>query len=94
MELEEILSAEERAHLDFAALADFWQSLIGAGIRSHARNVRRELAFTARFSPAELPGHKIGDLADDEFVVWSRARRIWPCCCRKKSGWLISRPTK
>jgi len=69
MELEATLSAEEIAHLDFAALADFWQSPIGTAIRAQAQNVRRELAFTARFAAAELPGNIACGLDDGEFIV-------------------------
>ncbi|MSU59243.1 MAG: hypothetical protein EXS35_13930 [Pedosphaera sp.] len=67
-----VLSAEEGAALDFAALEGFWSSEIGKKIRSQAGCVQRELPFTARFAPAELdsivqraaPGR-----ADDEFVI-------------------------
>jgi len=48
------LRAEDLALLDFPALAAFWQSELGARIRDQTRFVRRELAFTARFAPAEL----------------------------------------
>jgi ATP-dependent helicase/nuclease subunit A len=48
------LSADERAALDLDALAAFWNSELGGKIRANAGNVRRELPFTARFSPEEL----------------------------------------
>jgi ATP-dependent helicase/nuclease subunit A len=48
------LSAEETACLDFEALANFWQSDLGRRIRANSKHVRRELEFTARFSPTEL----------------------------------------
>jgi ATP-dependent helicase/nuclease subunit A len=69
LELEGTLPLEQIAHLDFAALAEFWQSVAGKEIRAHAKNVRRELAFTARFSPVELPGDLARKLDDGEFVV-------------------------
>lgn len=51
---ENYLSAAEGAALDLAALAAFWDSPQGSEVRAHAAEVRRELAFTARFSPAEI----------------------------------------
>ena len=51
---ENLLSADERAVLDLDALAAFWNSDLGKEIRMNAAKVRRELPFTARFSPAEL----------------------------------------
>jgi ATP-dependent helicase/nuclease subunit A len=48
------LEAEETEALDFGALAQFWQSEFGRRVAAHAPAVRRELPFTARFSPAEL----------------------------------------
>ena len=71
LELEQSLSAEELAHLDFAALAAFWQSDLGKKIQAQAKQVRRELAFTARFSPEELAGttNRAPELFDEEFVV-------------------------
>jgi ATP-dependent helicase/nuclease subunit A len=65
-----ILSQEEAGWLDFNSLLKFWQSDVGQRIRANAQNVRRELAFTARFSPAELPAQPASakEMAD-EFVV-------------------------
>jgi ATP-dependent helicase/nuclease subunit A len=55
LEQEKILSAEERAVLDLDALADFWNSPPGRKIRAQSPDlVKRELPFTARFSPDEL----------------------------------------
>jgi len=51
---ERYLTADERAALDVRALSAFWASALGRKIRAHAQEVRRELPFTARFSPAEL----------------------------------------
>ena len=45
--------AQSRA-LDLEAVAAFWASALGREIRGRAALVRRELAFTARFPPAEL----------------------------------------
>jgi ATP-dependent helicase/nuclease subunit A len=66
------LSADERAVLDLKALADFWNSDIGKKIRAKAEFARRELPFTARFSPteiAEITGGKIEAELENEFVV-------------------------
>lgn len=66
------LSAEEAGALDFAALAGFWDSPLGQRLRGQAQFIRRELAFTARFSPDEfrrvIGAAPAPDLAD-EFVV-------------------------
>jgi ATP-dependent helicase/nuclease subunit A len=51
---EKVLSADECAALDLGAVAAFWQSGPGRRIRANAVNVRRELAFTAKFSAQEL----------------------------------------
>ena len=54
MESRGILSGTEAAALDLSAVAAFWNSATGEKIRRHAAAVRRELAFTAKFSAAEL----------------------------------------
>ena len=70
-----LISAEQIAALDFAALANFWQSEMGRKICTQARNVKRELAFTARFGVMELKaliraGTALdAPLALDDFVV-------------------------
>jgi len=62
-----VLTEEQAAALDFDALAAFWGSATGREIRRQAAFVRRELPFTARFSPEEL---KLTNPAPaDEFVV-------------------------
>ena len=48
------LSREQADWLNFNSLLDFWRSDFGKRILANQQNVRRELAFTARFSPAEL----------------------------------------
>jgi len=48
------LSRAEQAALNLPALASFWHSTIGRNILAQRENVRRELPFTARFSPQEL----------------------------------------
>jgi ATP-dependent helicase/nuclease subunit A len=53
---ENYLSAEESRALDLSALAKFWNAELGRKICAHAANVRRELPFTARFSPEEIAG--------------------------------------
>jgi ATP-dependent helicase/nuclease subunit A len=70
MVAEGILSKDEAGWLDFNSLLKFWQSDVGQRIRASAQNVRRELAFTARFSPAELPAQPVtAKEMTDEFVV-------------------------
>jgi ATP-dependent helicase/nuclease subunit A len=72
LEQEKVLSADERAALVLGDIAAFWNSEPGRKIREQAANVRRELAFTARFSPAELAaitGAKSAPGLEDEFVV-------------------------
>ena len=56
---EKVLSADECAALDFKAIAAFWRSDPGLRILANAASVRRELAFTAKFSPPEL-AHIVG----------------------------------
>ncbi|HVY71070.1 MAG TPA: UvrD-helicase domain-containing protein, partial [Verrucomicrobiae bacterium] len=69
---ESLLAPEEAGALDFTALETFWKSRLGGRILAEAPNVRRELPFTARFTPAELAGlgaaPGVNPLAD-EFVV-------------------------
>jgi ATP-dependent helicase/nuclease subunit A len=48
------LTAEQIAELDLDGVAAFWTSSLGQEIRSQKPYVRRELAFTARFSLGEL----------------------------------------
>ena len=72
LEQEKVLSAVELAVLNLEDIAAFWNSEPGRKIRAQAANVRRELAFTARFSPAELAaitGAKSAPELEDEFVV-------------------------
>ena len=72
LEREKVLSADECAALDLEAIAAFWGSSPGKQIRAQAANVRRELAFTAKFSPQELAaiiGEKPEAGLDNEFVV-------------------------
>ena len=73
LEKENILSADERAVLDLDALANFWDSPPGKKIRAQPpHSVRRELPFTAKFSPMELSeiiGAKAEAGLENEFVV-------------------------
>ena len=69
---ENYLSPEESKVLDLAALAKFWNSDLGRDICANAANVRRELPFTARFSPAEIAqisGIAADDQLENEFIV-------------------------
>jgi ATP-dependent helicase/nuclease subunit A len=72
LEKENHLSVDERVALDLKRLVDFWNSEIGKRIRKQAKNVNRELPFTARFSPAEIvkiTSGKIEAGLENEFVV-------------------------
>ena len=51
---EKYLAPEERSALDLAVLSAFWQSEVGQKILAQREHVRRELPFTARFTPPEL----------------------------------------
>jgi len=66
------LSRAEQAALDLTALASFWHSSIGRNILAQSENVRRELPFTARFSPRELAritGARAGAGLEGEQVI-------------------------
>jgi ATP-dependent helicase/nuclease subunit A len=69
---EGVLTSDEVRWLNFESLLEFWRSEFGRKILTNAPYVKRELAFTARFSPAELPRESgtsgTGEL-EDEFVV-------------------------
>jgi ATP-dependent helicase/nuclease subunit A len=72
LEREKVLSADERGVLDLKAVAMFWDSDAGQKIRKQAAKVRRELAFTAKFSPQELSeitGMKSEAGLEKEFIV-------------------------
>ncbi|HEV2696269.1 MAG TPA: UvrD-helicase domain-containing protein [Verrucomicrobiae bacterium] len=69
---EKYLTADELEALDLDALAAFWNSPRGKKIKANAANVRRELPFTARFSPAELAditGRSAEAGLENEFIV-------------------------
>ncbi len=57
-----VITPEERAALDIPALWGFWNSPLGQQVRAHAPQVRRELPFTARFTPEELRAWVAGQL--------------------------------
>ncbi len=87
---ENYLSADERAALDLKALAAFWNSALGQKIAAHAAEVRRELPFTARFSPAEISeitGAKIEVGLEGEFVVVQGVADL--VVLRPKEIWLV-----
>jgi ATP-dependent helicase/nuclease subunit A len=66
------LTPEQVALLDFPGLFAFWDSELGRKFRAQAAFVQRELAFTARFSPAELAqltNQPRPEGLDQEFVV-------------------------
>jgi ATP-dependent helicase/nuclease subunit A len=68
-----LLTTEHRLALDLASVAAFWNSGLGQKIRAaDASAVRRELPFTARFSPGVLRATGLpvsAGLKDDEWVV-------------------------
>lgn len=70
---ENYLSAAEVAALDLDAVAIFWNSPLGEKIVTHIAAVRRELPFTARFSPTEISqiigGKAASAEMENEFVV-------------------------
>lgn len=69
---EQRLTSAEAGLLNLAAIADFWKSPLGREILVHRGAVQRELAFTARFTPAELTelaGVPAAPGLEDEFVV-------------------------
>jgi len=72
LERENVLSADERAVLDLENVAVFWDAAAGQKIRRHLADVRRELPFTAKFSPRELSeiiGTKSAAGLENEFIV-------------------------
>jgi ATP-dependent helicase/nuclease subunit A len=69
---EGVLVREEIDYLNFNSVLQFWRSPVGNRILANQQNVRRELAFTARFSPAELPAAltpAVPKAMENEFVV-------------------------
>ena len=69
---ENLLTREQIACLDFDALAAFWQSEAGRQLLGQSGRLERELAFTARFSAADLQQLGCADFAGvgpAEFVV-------------------------
>ena len=69
---DEALSPEERGILDLPALAEFFDSPLGQKIRAHAAETRRELPFTASFTPSEISeiiGGECDPSLSDEIVV-------------------------
>jgi ATP-dependent helicase/nuclease subunit A len=70
---ENYLSKAEVAALDLDALAGFWNSPLGKKIVANLAAVRRELPFTARFSPTDISqiigGQTVPVEMRDEFVV-------------------------
>jgi len=69
---ENYLTPDEQAVLDLDALAAFWNSALGGKIQAQAPEVRREMPFTARFSPQELSqitGRPVEPELEEEFSV-------------------------
>jgi ATP-dependent helicase/nuclease subunit A len=67
-----LLTREEIACLDFDAIEAFWQSETGRELLGQSGHLQRELAFTARFSAADLRQLGAAEFADvgaGEFVV-------------------------
>ena len=88
------LSEAEAACLDFKALAAFWQSAVGRQLLGQRDQVRRELAFTARFSPSELDElHGGGEKLEDGTHQSSMAGRAVPCPPGEGGARLNPRPS-
>ncbi len=67
-----LLTREQIACLDFDALAAFWQAEAGRQLLGQSGHLERELAFTVRFSAADLRQLGCAEFADvgpAEFVV-------------------------
>jgi ATP-dependent helicase/nuclease subunit A len=67
-----LLTREQIACLDFDALAAFWQSEAGDQLLGRSAHLRRELAFTARLSAADLRQLGCAEFAGvgaEEFIV-------------------------
>ncbi|HEV2319815.1 MAG TPA: 3'-5' exonuclease [Verrucomicrobiae bacterium] len=72
LQRENYLLADEAAVLDLESLLDFWTSRLGRAICANASSVRREVAFTAGFAPAELDEmlrQERGTGLNDEMIV-------------------------
>jgi ATP-dependent helicase/nuclease subunit A len=72
LEREQALTRAESKELDLAGIAAFWNSRVGREALAHPEAVRRELEFTARFSPndlAQLIGRPEHPYLEQEFVV-------------------------
>jgi ATP-dependent helicase/nuclease subunit A len=72
LQAEGILTEEQRGSLDLPGLFAFWDSDLGRKFRAQTSSIKRELAFTARFSPAELARLTLQPLPeglDQDFVV-------------------------
>jgi ATP-dependent helicase/nuclease subunit A len=72
LERENILSADEHNALVLKNVAAFWDSNVGRKIQKQSADVKRELAFTAKFSPKELSeivGTKPEAGLEKEFIV-------------------------
>jgi ATP-dependent helicase/nuclease subunit A len=66
------ISNDEVALLDFKSLSSFWTSELGKAIAARPELARRELPFTARFSPRELADLQVGPsdpTLSGEFVI-------------------------
>jgi ATP-dependent helicase/nuclease subunit A len=85
-----ILTADEAAAIDAERICAFWQSDFGRELLQRSDLLQRELAFTAKFSRADL--QKVGaplkaNFADDEFIVVQGAADL--VAILEKELWLI-----
>lgn len=67
-----ILTEEETAALDLNRISEFWSSKYGRELLEKSDRIERELAFTAKFSRADLQAvgaPLTADFGDDEFIV-------------------------
>lgn len=68
--VEQRLSKEQAACLDFEALLAFWQSPVGQLFLTHKNSLRRELAFTARFNSKDAAGLSAPEFpVENEYIV-------------------------
>ena len=71
-----VLAEHEADALVFADLFRFWDSDVGKLVRSHAREVQREVPFTARFTVRELAEMTSGMAAESQRLLTSSPAEV------------------
>jgi ATP-dependent helicase/nuclease subunit A len=67
---QQVLSPEQAQAINLQAVAAFWNSPVGQELRSHAKDVHREISFASRFTRADFIAASITTtLPDGEFVI-------------------------